>query len=152
MPDKVIPFPDKPDGGVVLNAQIERTNVSLLIYGEELKPDGITKLLGIKPSRSHCKGDQITRNDPPLDRGVWILSVEGFTPTEPETLMVELLSKLPADTELWRQLTEEFDVSLSFVLWVDHWNSAFNISPRLVSRMARLNVKVVVDIYAGGDD
>ena len=152
MSDKVIPFPGKLRDGLVLNARIERSEASLLIYGEELEPEAITKLLGVQPSSTHCKGDQLHHSGPPLERGVWIHDVEGFAPTEPETLMIELLSKLPEDQELWRQLTEEFDVRLCFVLWLGHWNSAFTISPELVSRIARLNVEITIDIYDDRDD
>jgi hypothetical protein len=123
---------------------VDETDVCLAVYGDDLEPADVTRLLGVEPSRSRRRGDS-RRSGPPWPNGAWFLAVRGRG--DPEALTNELLDKLPTEEGTWRELGARFTVQLRFGLFMERWNRGLEFSPELLARMARLNAKVIFDIY-----
>jgi len=144
-PEKIIAWA----GGV-----IDRTRVTMGIYGEDLDPAEISVLLKCKPSSSHRRGDSRRGNAGLHQKGAWLLSVEGEAPHEPEELLKLLLAQLPRDPSIWVELNQRFAVHLGFGLFLDSWNRGFDLSPTVVERVASIGATLGFDIYSpsGEDD
>jgi Domain of unknown function (DUF4279) len=127
---------------------IDRTRVTLCVYSESLEPDVVTAILGVAPDSSHRKGDRRGPRRPPFRTGGWFYGVEGTPPEDPSTLTTKLLDQLPGDAALWLRLASEYDVRLSYGLFLDLWNRGISLPGDLVARIARLHVLVEFDIYA----
>jgi hypothetical protein len=123
---------------------VDKTDVCLAVYGEDLDPADVTRVLGCEPTSAHRRGDRMKRGT--LRRtGAWLLSVRGTV--SPEEVTVALLDRLPADEEMWRDLARRYDLQLRYGLFLDRWNRGVTLSPTLVFRIARLHAVVGFDIY-----
>lgn len=131
---------------------IDETRVTLGLYGVDLDPDEVSKVLGCPPSRAHRRGDPRRRNVEPWPKGAWLLSTEGKAPVEPEHLLCALLDRLPTDPLVWKELRARFDVRLGLGLFQDAWNRGFSFSSELLRRIATLDIPLDFDIYADGED
>ncbi len=127
---------------------IDEFVVSLSLYGDDLDPDAVTEALGIQPTRSFRKGDR--RHPESTYRvpiGSWSLSMRGFAPEEIEAKIMEVLDSFPSDLTAWRHLCETYKPALRLGLFLDTWNRGFDLSPRLLARLANFGVSLVLDIY-----
>jgi hypothetical protein len=77
-----------------------------------------------------------------------VLSVEAKSPTGPEELLKLLLSKLPADGNVWSSLRGRFHLQLSFGIFVERLHGGFYLSPAALSRIDSLGAGMDVGIYA----
>ncbi len=63
------------EGKVEIIAEVggdpDECGVCLAIYGENLVPDEVTKLLGCKPTDAHLKGDKKSPKSPGFTQGAW---------------------------------------------------------------------------------
>ena len=80
--DDVIPI-RKPEMIADAGGLVDRSRLTLGLYGEDLDPDEISRLLGCSPTSVHRRGDP-RRSGPPWPKGAWLLSVDGEAPTGPE--------------------------------------------------------------------
>jgi hypothetical protein len=147
--------PDVDDEPRVLRAVgglVDETSVCLAVYGVDLDPDRVTELLGCPPTSSHRRGERRGTRSPLYKRGGWFLEVQGTAPEGPEELVAKLLGQLPQGEAVWQQLSELYDIQLRFAFYVKGWNQGFDLSAELVERVARLGAKIVLDIYALGED
>ena len=75
-----MPKPDGPAGTVWFGGDVERVAICFRISGEALNPDEITQQLGVAPTSSRRKGEEIVlrgRNTGRLAQaGTWILQHE----------------------------------------------------------------------------
>ena len=128
----------------------DETGVALCLYGDDLDPDTVTRVLCCEPTRAGQKGERSGKRSP-RPTGAWILEVRGES-EDPETLTAHLLNRLPNDVETWSQLTAKFDVKLCYGIHLETWNRGFELSPAIVTTLGRLGVRIGFDIYAHGND
>ena len=145
--DNVIPFPQQ---GVNIGGPIDDASVSLCLYGDDLDPDALTRLLGLAPTHSPRKGEPRKKPGlPPFPQGAWIHKVERRTgPGAVDLALGCLLDQLPADPALWAALAERHEVRLSLSVSFEGWNKGFTLGPRTLQRVAALGVRLDVDLYA----
>jgi hypothetical protein len=94
-----------PEGTVWFGGPVDRWQVGLRVYGEELDPDHISALLGCQPSSEFRKGDPFPR------KGRWLWNID--TEERAEKGDVEdgiklLLARLPSDPGIWVSLTSNY--------------------------------------------
>src|SRR5689334_883760 len=95
---------------------LDHTAASLRIFGDDLDPLEITRLLGHEPSSAERKGQEIvgksTRAIRVARTGSWYLVAERRAPGDLDAQIVEILSKLSSDLGVWQQLAERFRIDL----------------------------------------
>ena len=134
-----------PKNTIWFGGLVDKTDVCLAVYGDNLNPDEVTRLLGCEPSDSHRRGEKMKRGISAWHKGAWLLSEQGKTP--PEELTVKLLDRLPSDERIWKRLAKQHDLQLRFGLFLDRANRGLDLSPGLVTRISRMHAVVVFDIY-----
>ena len=79
----------EPQPVAVVGGTIDETSVSLCLYGDDLDPDEISRILGVCPTHAHRKGEERrsrsprAQKPPPYKSGAWILKVRGQAPRDP---------------------------------------------------------------------
>lgn len=136
-------------GTIWVGGVVDKTDVCLAVYGDDLDPDQVTAMLGCEPTSFHRKGDKMKRGINVWRRGAWLLSLEGTV--QPEALTCKLLDRLPKDVPMWARLAKKYDVQLRFGLFLERWNRGLEFTPQLVARMAKLHARIIFDVY-GPDD
>ena len=137
----------------VVGGPPDECGVTLAIYGEDLDPDEITRLLGVHPTHSHRRGD---RHKPdsrfPFQQGAWFLERRGMAPVCPDELTKEVLDQLPTEMERWRLIKERFDIRLLYGLHFSGWNKGLDLPRELVARIAAIGASMGFDIYMYGEE
>jgi PNKP adenylyltransferase domain, ligase domain/Domain of unknown function (DUF4279)/PNKP adenylyltransferase domain, C-terminal region len=127
---------------------VDETDVCLGVYGGDLDPAEVTRLLRCEPSSSHRRGDRM-KTGALWRKGAWLVSVRGSA--DPEELTADLLDRFAVDESVWRSLAQRHDLQLRFGLFLNRWNRGLELSPALVGRIARVGARVVFDIYGPAD-
>lgn len=131
---------------------VDEVRLTLGIYGPELDPEEVSRVLGCSPTSAHRRGDPRRPPVPPWPQGAWLLVVEGKAPKGPDELVRELLSGLPIDAATWDELTGRYVVRIGFGIFVSDWNRGFELSPESMALLARTGASVGFDIYAEDAD
>ena len=145
--DKVVPI-RRPEIIAEIGGVVDESGVTLCVYGEDLDPKTVTRLLGVKPTSSFRRGYRRKPNARPMPHGAWFLEVRGKAPKGPDAHLRKLLMKLPDSAESWNQLKTQYKIRLTFSVGFAGWNKGFNLPADLVSRAARIGVDLGFDIYA----
>ncbi len=148
MPDKIIQFPRQAIGEA--GGLVDETSVAVAVYGEDLDPIEITRILGCEPTSAHRRGERLSDKTSPSPHGAWLLVVRGMAPVEPEELTSSLLQRIPEDESIWIDLAARYDLELRFAFHMNAYSRGFDLSPELIHRIARLHATVGFDIFADG--
>jgi Domain of unknown function (DUF4279) len=157
MDEKLRLPPKEPVGELVWIAggEIDECSVSLRFFGDDLDPDAITTILGICPTRSYRKGD-IFRGKT-FDRiqtiGSWRYHhTRRCADFNLEDQLNSLFDLLPADLQIWHELTTKFQSDLFCGLWLKRWNRELDLSPTILMRIAERGLSIRLDIYFEDDE
>ena len=131
---------------------VDEFHATIGVYGEELEPDEITRVLGCAPTSSHRRGDSRRPGGPGAKRGAWLLTVTAMAPTEPEEVLQQLLGRVPGDPEVWARLASMYSVQVRIGIFIGAWTRGFELSPAVVRQLAALGVPVGFSIYADGEE
>ena len=144
--DNVVPFPRR---SISIGGPIDDASVSLGIYGDDLDPEEITRILGLSPTSSHRRGDRMRPDGAPFQTGAWGYQVASDDAPEAADLVLgRLLDRLPSDPALWTGLGQQYDIRIFFCIGFEGWNKGFCLSARNIQRSATLGVRVEFDLYA----
>jgi hypothetical protein len=136
--------------------------VSLRIFGDELEPNEITALLKCLPSKSYRKGDFIKNRDgvpnwnEHLGRysmrktGMWSLNAQPSEPADIEGQMRNLLAQLPADPEVWTNISQNLGFEIDFFcgFFLYRSNEGFELSADVLKELVIRHIKIGLDIYS----
>jgi hypothetical protein len=138
---------------VTVGGTVDETRISLALYGTELEPADITRVLKVEPSSSRRRGDaRPSKSAVPYKTGAWFLSAESRAPDGPESLIASVLDRLPSDETLWVELAARYEIQLRIAVFLEAFNRGFDLSPEMIARISRVRAVVVFDIYANLDD
>ena len=136
-------------------SQPDETTVSFRLTGDLLDPAAITEATGITPKASHRAGD--LRPDtkrgtlPPWTSGLWRISSEpGVSQTATlEEHLVHLLDRLEPVREPLLALAAEQQLEVDFFCgyFMHRGNSWWELTPRTLARVARLDARLGFDVY-----
>lgn len=132
--------------------EIARTTVGLRIFGDALDPEEITRLLGVAPTSCAHKGD--TRRTSPgrevvARSGSWRLDAD--LSGNLNTQIGALLTKLPSDPTIWRELTAHYECDVFCGLFMREGNEGMELSPEVMSMLGVRRLRLGLDIYGGSD-
>ncbi|RQP21159.1 DUF4279 domain-containing protein [Piscinibacter terrae] len=125
--------------------------VALCVYGSDLDPIEVTKLLGVDPTHAHRRGERKTLRSPPWDKGAWIRELRCFEPIDPDGMFEELLLDVSSEPAVWRSLASRFQLRVDFAVHTDV-GCTFVLSPNTVQRIAALGAEFQIYIQAYGDN
>ena len=136
-------------------ARFSESMVSLRIFGDALRPDEITALLGAKPSLCYCKGDLLsTRSGTEFRRktGMWSLIAEVRTAENVDEQVGEIFAQLPLEISVLSDLSEKFKVELFCGLFMNAWNEGLSLNISTLRALAERGVEIGFDVYGPADE
>lgn len=129
-----------------------RTTVGLRVVGDTLDPDEITRLLGIVPTGSARKGDvrrTAADREVTAQSGSWRLDAD--VPGDLNTQIGSLLSELPSNPIIWRELTHDYECDVFCGLFMREGNEGVVLTPEVMSMLVVRGLRLGLDIYGGLD-
>ena len=138
---------------ILIGGELDAASVTLRFFGDELEPTEITELLRFEPTDSCRKGESTGKRIQRIAKtGKWLLDDHKKTDQNLETQITELLSRLPQDLEVWRELSNRFDANIYCGAWLKTWNRDIWFSPNLLKRISERGLDIGIAIYCEGDD
>lgn len=131
-------------------ACLARSVASLRIFGDDLQPDTVSKLLGCAPTRAWAKGHvELGKSGREFTKksGGWRLDASD---TEPENLdgqVSEILAKLTSDLGAWAELGRHFQVDLFCGWFMEASNEGVSVSTATMRALAERGIELSLDIY-----
>lgn len=132
------------------NAPFEECEVSLVLFGADLEPTAVTRLLGCEPTDAVRVGDPLPPRDGKERRatvGFWRLVVTGKPPKLPGDLALDLLDRLSADAEVWASLERDHQVQIRFAFVVGTLTGCFELDPAAARRLAATGATLAFHFY-----
>ncbi|WP_454255897.1 DUF4279 domain-containing protein [Pseudomonas sp. Marseille-Q8238] len=130
---------------------LDRSAASLRIFGEDLIPEDVTKLLGAMPSKAHRKGEEeigaVTGKVRVHKTGSWRLSVERRSPENLDSQIFEILSQLSQDLSAWKVISSRYEVDLFCGIFMASFNDGLTLSPEALLALGGRGIKLNMDIY-----
>ncbi len=122
--------------------------VRLGIWGDDLDPEEITRLLGGSPTEAHRKGDARpwVKQEPNYRCGFWSIQTERST-RDIEQQLTELFAGLSSDPAVWKALTSRYRADLLCGVFLSWFGHGFSMTPNLHRLLADRNLVITFDIY-----
>lgn len=131
-------------------AHLARSVASLRIFGDDLQPEEISRLLGCAPTKAWPKGHaHVSKSGREFVKksGGWLLHASD---TEPENLdgqVSELVAKLTSDLGIWAGLAQRFQVDLFCGWFMEGSNEGVSVSTATMGALAERGIELSLDIY-----
>jgi hypothetical protein len=135
-------------------ADIDRSTISLRIFGHDLDPDQITHRLGCPPTAAAKTGDTSTNQRGELRvvrEGFWRLKSGESDATPLEAKLLDLLARLTDDERTWRDITQRYRTDLFCGLFLGVWNEGFTLTPTVMRLLAERQLPIGFAIYSPVD-
>jgi hypothetical protein len=131
-------------------AKLSKTAASLRIFGDDLDPEEVTRLLGKKPGRAQRKGEivRLGSGEHVSRTGAWSLKADDRTPGDLDLQISELLAGTTDDLAAWRDLAERYRVDAFCGFFMKDANEGISISPLTLQRLGERGIALGLDIYA----
>jgi len=142
---------DEPEVLLEVGGPVDELSVTLAIYGEDLEPLEIEKILDVTPTSAHRRGDRKPRG-PEFKEGAYVVAVRATSPEEVGRVLDDLLGQVPDSDGVWETLGTRYRVQVRFAAHIGSWNRGFGISAAQVRRLARMKAELEFDIYAYTDE
>ncbi len=125
---------------------------SLIISGEQPPPDQISALLGLRPTRTHTRGESRTgRSGAVWDHSVWILRSPLSDDSEPSEHIAWILDVVEPRLGVLREISKAARVKLFCGFSSDNGQGGFTLDAAMLRRLAELGVPFVLDLYPPED-
>ena len=129
---------------------LSRSVATLRFFGDDLEPHELTEKLGAQPDFAFRKGDveiKPSGRERVHRKGSWRIDSVDREPGDLDAQVVELLSKLTNDLEVWQQLTSRFKSDIFFGFFMSEGNEGISISPKTAEMVGVRGLKLDFDIY-----
>jgi hypothetical protein len=131
---------------------IHHSIVTLRIYGDDLVPQDITKMLGALPTHSVAKGQEIVGRKTGKVRvaktGMWRLCASDREPEDIDGQIREIFSQITADIAVWQSITKKYRANLFCGAFMSETNDGLSISPQSMAVLAERGIELWFEIYA----
>ena len=131
-------------------AKISETAATLRIFGDDLEPDKISKLLGHLPSKSERKGDRSVSksgNERVAKTGLWRLHATDLEPGDINAQIQEILDKLSPNIEVWNEISKNYRLDLFCGLFMKKGVEETYLTVASMSALSARNIELNLDIY-----
>ena len=129
---------------------MNKSTASLRVSGDDLDPEDITQLLGSEPSFSYRNGDLISPGRSAARRkcGMWLLKSGDAEPEDYHKQIESILSSLTNDLEIWRELSNKYEVDFFFGFFMGTGNDGFTLPSKVLNILSERHIDIGFDIYA----
>lgn len=124
--------------------------VRLSIWGDDLDPDEITRLLGASPTDAWRKGDVNPWSGFPKLTGSWSIKTERST-GDVEEHLTELVAGLSSHPAVWKALTSRYRADLYCGFFLAGLGHGISMTPKLHRLLADRNLDILFNIYCEYD-
>jgi hypothetical protein len=133
----------------------DQSVAALRIFGDDLIPEDISKILCAKPTKSFQKGDKeigrVTGKFTTHKTGGWLLSVERRSPENLEEQIFEILNQLSPEISAWKELCSRYQVDLFCGIFMANSNDGLLLSAEALLALGSRGIKLDLDIYDAAD-
>lgn len=144
--------PEAPVGELIWigGGPVGKVSAGLRIWGDDLDPDEITRLLGCEPTRTRRKGEEVrgkcsTRT---AWTGSWHLKSDLPRSAELAAHISALLDRTTDDPTTWAALGSRYRVDVFCGLFLTAWNQGLELPPDLLRRLGERGITLGIDVYA----
>ena len=141
---------------VTIGGFIDRVTVSLRVFGDDLDPNEVTRLLNCQPTKCYVKGEEVVGRTTGLRRvthtGGWLLNSDDERSVRLDEQIANLLARVTDDLTVWGELTNRYKVDLFCGLFLDAENRECWLSAETLRWLAERTLSIGFDIYAVFDD
>ena len=135
--------------------ELNRSAATLRLFGDDLVPDEVSRMLGATPTACHAKGEQSLPNVGGRTfnarTGTWRLQAADRCPADLDGQVVELLSQLTPDLEVWSRLAACFRVDVFCGLFLNESNEGVSLSPGTMKALGERSILLDLDVYSNDD-
>lgn len=132
-------------------ADLYRSCASLRLFGDDLDPEEVTRLLGCPPTSSQKEGDIIRHKTDGGEHvapyGKWLLQEDECCPGDLDGQIQRLLGRVSAESSVWHDLVSRFRTDLFCGIFVQQWNEGFSLSPAVLAALGNRGIELDFDIY-----
>ena len=133
---------------------IQKAMATIRVGGDDLSPEEITALLGANPTTAQYKGQEFPSKFASRVRkarsGMWSLEAIASEPEDFNGQVVELLDRLTGDLNIWRSISERFEIDIFCGWFMETSNDGVIISPETLRALSDRGITLMLDIYAPG--
>jgi hypothetical protein len=128
---------------------IDSCSVTLRVYGDDLEPNDVTRILSAEPTDACRRGDRRRGqvNDRVERQGRWLLEIDHQSGIELDAVISQLLDRCTDDLARWRHLTDRYRVDLVCGIQLESWNRGLTLLPQTLLRVAERGLTLGFDIY-----
>lgn len=134
---------------------VHKTVASLRFFGDDLDPEEITSMLGVKPTVGVRKGGKwITSigTEKIARRGSWRIKIDDRSPGDLDAQIANLLAPLTTDLVVWENLSSRFDADIFLGLFLHESNEGISLSPDTLRAVGSRGLELDLNIYGGAID
>jgi len=142
--------PVAPPNAVWQGEPVDKYKITLRIFGGDgFDPNYLTKVLGCRPTMAELKGQRIVTPSGTriAQENRWSLTIESDRREDIEQGITALLNRLPANLELWRDLTHRYYIDIYCGLFLKTSKRGFGLSPQVSRMLADRNLGIGFDLY-----
>jgi hypothetical protein len=131
---------------ICIGGPIDRVQVTLRLFGDQLDPAEVTDKLGCLPTEASRRG-AVIRYDRLARTGSWRLEGVDSPSVELPQQVTNLLGRVTSDPAVWRDLTGRFNVDVFCGVYLTEWNRGFTLSSDVLRYLGDRGIEIGFDIY-----
>lgn len=128
-------------------ARVGEIVATLRFFGDDLDPDELSGLLGCSPTRSHRKGDPVTKDGRGSHRtNGWLLESALDRSASLDEHVSGLFAQVTSEPDAWNRIAR-FGPDLFVGLFLTDFNQGDAVSPATASLLAARGVRLSLEVY-----
>lgn len=133
--------------------ELLNSTLSIRFSGFEMDVEALSELLECEPTQVRSRARSVMRDGKKVHREqkIWLLEYGETDGVELEEKIESLLRRLTQDLVKWHDATSTYQADMFCGLFLDDLNQGFELSPKLLKKLAGRNLKIGFDIYAPTD-
>jgi hypothetical protein len=129
---------------------LDHSIATLRLFGDDLVPENISALLGVAPTKSCLKGQELVGSSTGTIRiaktGSWRLTAGRREPEDLEAQVFELLDRLTDDLSIWKSLSG-YEPNLFCGIFMGSGNDGLPLSAKAMLALGQRGIALDLDIY-----
>lgn len=126
-------------------SKLDRSLASLRFIGKGLDPIDLSEHLQFAPPEGKSKTSVKIKQD---NRVVWSVSFGEPDASDMGKKIETLLGWFTKDIAIWKEISESYRGEIFCGLFLDEWNSGFELSTELLQKLSERNLAIGFDLYS----
>lgn len=136
-------------------ATISRCKAALRLFGDDLVPEEVSRLLDHYYTNGWIKGYEYPTSSGRVvvkNTGAWILDATVSESGDFDGQIAQILADINASLDVWALLARRFEMDIFCGWFMNHSNEGLMVSAQTMQMLGERNINLSVDIYAPTDD